>query len=60
MKNIMTIFTGVIGAGAAQLTDVIPTGTDLTEITKLITQVIILIATIWALFKKKKKENTLP
>lgn len=54
MNRTLTIFTGLVGTGATEVTQSLPSGTDLTDITKLITQIVILIATIWALFKKKK------
>lgn len=56
----MKVFTGVIGVGAAQVAVFLPNSTDFSEILKIITQLIILAATIYALFKKKRSKNKYP
>lgn len=54
MKYISTLITGAAGIGTAQVASIIPVSFDLSEFIRIITQLVILFATIYALFKKKK------
>jgi hypothetical protein len=58
MQRILTVITGAVGAGASEAATIIPNIDDLGEACKLITQIVILGATLFALFKKKKTKRT--
>ena len=53
--RILHIIKGLTGIGMIQATNLIPTTNNAIDVIKLITQVVICVATILALFKKKKK-----
>ena len=60
MKDtIQTIATGVMGAGAVELADKIPTADEVQNYGQLLIQLIIGIFTIVKMFKKKKN-NAVP
>lgn len=54
--KIVTIFTGMAGAGATEVAEKLPVFNPqtVTEGVGLISQIVILVATLVALFKKKK------
>lgn len=57
LKNkFFTVFTGIAGAGATEVVEQIPLfdPQPITEGVGLISQIVILVATLVALFKKKK------
>jgi hypothetical protein len=54
MKYISILFTGIVGIVSAQVASIIPISFDFSEFIKIITQLVILFATIFALFNKKK------
>jgi len=53
--KMLNMVKGVSGLGLVQLTDIVPTGDNLTEIAKILIQIIIAVATLISLFKKKRK-----
>jgi len=57
MNKILTILTGLIGTGSLEASDTFFSFVTVTDVTKFLTQLIILVATIYALFKKKKPKK---
>ena len=58
MKDTLnTIATGVMGAGAVELADKIPTADEIQNYGQLLIQLVIGIFTIWKMFRKKKQDG---
>jgi len=54
--KILDITKGIAGIGFVQLADQLPTPDQLAEILKIAVQIIIAVATLVSLFKKKKQK----
>jgi len=54
--KIINCIIAAAGIGAAQAATAIPTPDTLAEILKIVTQIVILVVTLWGLLKKKKQE----